>query len=115
MEGVLAGVDELKGKQKENVQHYRDQALLSKELVTIERDVPIEQDWDAMEYDTWDRQKLAALFVELKFNTLGKRVLGEGSPSWLAAARRGLRLSSRPLPMWRTSTSWWIRPKDEET
>ena len=77
VEGVLAGVDELKGKQKENVEQYRDQALLSKELVTIERDVPIEQDWEAMEYNTWDRQKLAALFVELEFNTLGKRVLGE--------------------------------------
>jgi len=77
VEAVLAGVDELKGKQKENVEKYRDQALLSKDLVTIERDVPIEQDWDAMEYDTWDRQKLAALFVELEFNTLGKRVLGE--------------------------------------
>ena len=54
VEGVLAGVDELKGKQKDNVEQYRDQALLSKQLVTIERDVPIEQDWEAMEYDTWD-------------------------------------------------------------
>jgi DNA polymerase-1 len=89
VEGVLAGVDELKGKQKENVQQYRDQALLSKELVTIERDVPIEQDWDAMEYDTWDRQKLAALFVELEFNTLGKRVLGEGFAELASGGQAG--------------------------
>ena len=89
VEGVLAGVDELKGKQKENVQQYRDQALLSKELVTIERDVPIEQDWDAMGYDTWDRQKLAALFVELEFNTLGKRVLGEGFAELASGGQAG--------------------------
>ena len=57
-------------------------------LVTIERDVPIEQDWD-VEYDTQDRQKLAALFVELEFNTLGKRVLGEGVAELVAAARKG--------------------------
>ncbi len=77
LEGVLEGVGELKGKQKENVEQYRDQALLSKELVTIDRNVPIEPDWDAMRFDAWDGQKLAALFVELEFNTLGKRVLGE--------------------------------------
>ena len=69
LEGVLEGVGELKGKQKENVEQYRDQALLSKELVTIDRNVPIEPDWDAMRFDAWDGQKLAALFVELEFNT----------------------------------------------
>ena len=77
VEGVLEGVGELKGKQKQNIEENRDQALLSKELVTIEVDVPIEEDWLGMLRTEWDHQKMAALFVELEFNTLGKRLLGE--------------------------------------
>ncbi len=77
VEGVLEGVEELKGKQKQNVAENRELALLSKELVTIELAVPVEPDWESMQCDGWDPQKLAALFVELEFKTLGKRLLGE--------------------------------------
>jgi DNA polymerase-1 len=77
LEGVLEGVGELKGKQKQNVEEYREQALLSKELVTIEVDVPIEEDWQAMLRTGWDTPKMVSLFVELEFSTLGRRLLGE--------------------------------------
>ena len=89
VEGVLEGVGELKGKQKENVEQYRAQALLSKELVTIERDVPVEQDWQAMCYEGWDERRLAALFVELEFNTLGKRMLGEDFAALASGGQAG--------------------------
>lgn len=77
VEGLLDHVDELKGKQKENVETYREQALLSKELVTIERNVPVEVGLDDLVVKEKDVGKLKTLFAELEFHTLGQRVLGE--------------------------------------
>jgi len=42
IETLLKNTDDLKGKQKENVENFAEQALLSKELATIELDVPID-------------------------------------------------------------------------
>ena len=76
VEGLLKHVDELKGKQKENVETYREQALLSKELVTIHLNVPLDFGLDELAVKERDDQKLRTLFAELEFNTLGKRLFG---------------------------------------
>ena len=76
VEGLLNHVDELKGKQKENVETYREQALLSKELVTIHLNVPLDFGLNDLAVQKRDEQKLKALFAELEFNTLGKRLFG---------------------------------------
>ena len=77
VEELLAHTDQLKGKQKQNVEEHREQALLSKELVTIECDVPLDAGLADLEKKEWDRQKLEVLFTELEFNTLGRRLLGD--------------------------------------
>lgn len=77
VEGLLEHVDELKGKAKENVEKYGQQGLLSKELATINTEVPIDIDLEAMRYSGPDKEKLAAIFRELEFRTLAQRVLGE--------------------------------------
>lgn len=76
VEGLLDHVDELKGKQKENVETYREQALLSKELVTIHLNVPLDFGLDDLAVKKRDEQKLKTLFAELEFSTLGKRLFG---------------------------------------
>lgn len=76
VEGLLNHVDELKGKQKENVETYREQALLSKELVTIHLNVPLDFGLDDLAVKKRDEQKLKTLFAELEFSTLGKRLFG---------------------------------------
>ena len=76
VEGLLDHIDDLKGKQKENVETYRDQALLSKELVTIHRDVPVDCGLDDLLVKPRDDAKLKPLFAELEFHTLGKRLFG---------------------------------------
>ncbi|MDP6041669.1 MAG: DNA polymerase I, partial [Candidatus Latescibacteria bacterium] len=78
VEGLLEHVDELKGKQKENVETFREQALLSKELVTIDLNVPLDFSLDDLVVKARDDEKLKALFLELEFSTIGKRVFGEG-------------------------------------
>jgi DNA polymerase-1 len=77
VENLLEHSHELKGKQQQNVEEYKPQALLSKELVTIECDVPLETGLDDLQRVEWDREKLEALFIELEFNTFGKRLLGD--------------------------------------
>ena len=76
VEGLLDHVDELKGKQKENVETYREQALLSKKLVTIHLNVPLDFGLNDLAVKDRDEQKLKTLFAELEFNTLGKRLFG---------------------------------------
>ncbi|WP_215225465.1 DNA polymerase I [Echinicola shivajiensis] len=77
IEGLLEHTDDLKGKQKENVVNFGQQGLLSKELATIMQDVPIEFNPKDLTYDGPNEEKLKALFAELEFRTLTKRVFGE--------------------------------------
>ncbi|MCZ6634966.1 MAG: DNA polymerase I [bacterium] len=77
MENLLDHVEERKGKQRENLETFREQALLSKELVTIERNVPLEVGLDDLKVKARDEAKLKALFVELEFHTMGKRLFGD--------------------------------------
>ena len=77
IEALLEQTSQLKGKQKEALEQFRDQALLSKKLVTIECDVPLDVTLDDLRYTSRDEEKLRELFIELEFNTLGKRLFGD--------------------------------------
>ncbi|SHM65226.1 DNA polymerase I [Cyclobacterium lianum] len=77
VEELVKNTDQLKGKQKENVEKFAEQGILSKELATIMQDVPIDFDEKALTRDPPDEEKLKALFAELEFRTLTKRVFGE--------------------------------------
>ena len=70
-EKVYAHVEEIKGKKlKENLRQYRDQALLSKRLVTIDRFVPINDDVEQFRVGEPDGPELAKIFRELEFKGL---------------------------------------------
>ncbi len=77
VEGLLANTDQLKGKQKEKVEEFAEQGLLSKKLATIDINVPIQFDSDLFILEPFDREKLAEIFAELEFRTLKKAILGE--------------------------------------
>jgi DNA polymerase-1 len=75
--GVYEHLDELKGKQKENLIAFKEQILLSKELVTIETRVPIDFDAETFVVEKPDTEKIKTLFERLEFRTLLPRVIGE--------------------------------------
>src|SRR5690606_9156307 len=77
IEELLKNTDKLKGKQRENVETYGSQGLLSKELATIMQDVPIEFNPEDYAYKGPDAETLKALFAELEFRTLTQRVFKE--------------------------------------
>jgi DNA polymerase-1 len=60
---------------RESLQNNRDNILLSKKLVTIDCDVPIELHVDAMKMGEPDVETLRALFTELEFTSLLKDLL----------------------------------------
>ncbi|MFT4176949.1 MAG: DNA polymerase I [Luteolibacter sp.] len=79
IENLLANTAKLKGKQKENLELHRDSALLSKQLATIIRDVPISVTWDDLLLSSRDDEALKVLFNEFEFRTFTKRLFGEGT------------------------------------
>jgi DNA polymerase-1 len=60
---------------RESLQNNRDNILLSKKLVTIDCDVPIELDANAMRMGEPDVEALRTLFTELEFTSLLKELL----------------------------------------
>lgn len=76
VEKLLEHTAELKGKQKENIESNIDQILLSKKLVTIDTNVPINIHVDEFKLKPIIKTKLGELFNELEFRTLSQRILG---------------------------------------
>jgi len=76
MEGLYEHTNELKGKQKENVINFREQAFLSKRLATIDLNVPIEFDENSFTHDPPNKEACEELFAKLEFKTMAARVFG---------------------------------------
>ncbi len=77
VEELLKNTDKLKGKQKENLEQYADQALQSKQLATIITEVPIPFEPDRLIMETPDLEKLKQLFDELEFRNFARRLFGD--------------------------------------
>ena len=74
LEEVLVRVDELKKERlKENLKLDRERALLSKELVKIERFVPLEENIEDLRVGVPESQKLVEIFEDLEFRDLRER------------------------------------------
>ena len=77
VEEIIAHSHELKGKQRENIEQFAEQGLLSKKLATINLNVPVELDEAGLEMCAPSKDLLEPLFAELEFRTLGRRVFGD--------------------------------------
>jgi DNA polymerase-1 len=76
MENTIANAANIKGKLGENIRNFAEQGLLSKRLATIKLDVDIHVTDDELKMQEPDKETLGAIFAELEFRTLGKRILG---------------------------------------
>jgi DNA polymerase-1 len=81
VDGLIENAEQLKGKQKENVITYAEQARLSKVLATINLEVPIKFDANQYIIDPMDKKALASIFKELEFRTLATQILGDTIPA----------------------------------
>ena len=67
VEQLIENIDQLKGKQRENLENNKEQALLSKKLATIIIDVPVDLDWDDLQLEDKNSDAVAGIFIEFEF------------------------------------------------
>ena len=78
LENVLENAATIKGKLGEKVLAGKDLALLSKKLATIITDIPAaEFHEENFRIKEMNKEALTAIFEELEFKSLGKRILGD--------------------------------------
>lgn len=70
MDALYAHADEIKGKRGDSLRNARELAYLSRELVTINTNSPVDLDEEAFAVTVPDNDKLAAIFRELGFSKL---------------------------------------------
>ena len=79
IENIYENINDLKGKQKEKLQDNKDQVYLSKTLVTIKLDVPVDIKIEDLILKDPNKESLSKLLDELEFKTITKRIFKETS------------------------------------
>ncbi len=80
VEAVLENADKVKrAAYREGLKKHREEALLSKQLATLRRDVPITLDVGALARQEPDRRAAHALFKELEFQALAREYAPEAA------------------------------------
>ena len=79
VEGIYEQIEQLKGKQKENLENSKEQVFLSKELATISLDVPVKQAPGDFARREMNKTALEILFKELEFKNIASRILGSAN------------------------------------
>lgn len=75
VENLIANADKLKGKMRDNVINFTQQGLMSKQLATIDINVPIDFDEELLKVKEPNYQYLQELCEDLEFRTFMTRVL----------------------------------------
>jgi DNA polymerase-1 len=70
LDNLYAHADEIPGKRGENLRSSKEQAFLSQRLVTLDCNVPMEIDYQALALTEPDKARLTELYAELGFNRL---------------------------------------------
>ena len=75
LESVLKNISKIKGdKLKENLETYKEQARLSRELAEIDQNVPLDINVEGLKRQEPNSEKLSALYMELEFRNLLKNI-----------------------------------------
>jgi DNA polymerase-1 len=74
IEKIYENIGEIKGALKEKLERDRMQAIMSKRLATIVTNVPVKLDLAVAVTHEFDRKKIVALFQELNFFSMIKRI-----------------------------------------
>ncbi|MFM8911833.1 MAG: DNA polymerase I [Flammeovirgaceae bacterium] len=96
VENIIANASQLKGKLKERVEQFGEQAILSKQLATIIVDAPVEWNEDELQYTGPIVEKLKPIMEDLEFKTMMPRVFASApgvSPAPAPASPKAAQLS----------------------
>lgn len=77
VEDIYENIDKVESKSiKEKLIASKDNAFLSKKLVTIAVDIPVDENVESYKLRPWDKEQLRTLLRELNFKTFEKNLLG---------------------------------------
>ncbi|HRX16466.1 MAG TPA: DNA polymerase I [Spirochaetota bacterium] len=79
IENIYENIDELKGKQKQNLLDYKDDAFLSKQLVTIRHDLKLNFALNEAEFKGFDDARCSEYFNKLEMRSIAGDYFG-GTP-----------------------------------
>lgn len=74
---IYENIDKIKGSIKDKLEANRQAAFDSRKLATILLDAPVPFEPEHLQLELPDTEKLGAIFSELEFRQLGKRILGD--------------------------------------
>ncbi|HIQ23212.1 MAG TPA: DNA polymerase I [Planctomycetes bacterium] len=89
LEGVLEHAEEVAGtKRRENLKAHSQHVLLSRQLVRLERHVPVAIDWEAGRLCGFDPDRACELLRRFGFRSLTDRVVALAGPATAPAPKR---------------------------
>ncbi len=77
LEGIVAGVDQIKGKAGESLRAHLDQVLRNRRLNQLVKDSPVGVTVDELERAQWSREEVHEVFDRLEFRVLRDRLFAE--------------------------------------
>ncbi len=75
IEGIYENVDQLKGKQKENIEAGRDSAFLSRKIATIVTNLDFPLDLEGLQFPSFEPESVQEAFGKYSLNSQMSRVL----------------------------------------
>ena len=75
LEGLYEHIDELKGKQQENIRDNKDAAYVSRTAATISKDVPIDIDLENIAFPNFDQDTVSETFLKFRMRSALSGVL----------------------------------------
>ncbi len=115
VENIIAHAGELKGKLKERVEQFGDQAILSKKLATIITDVPVKWNEEDLIYTGPDAEKLKPILEELEFKTMMPRIFSVASGSATIVAAVNAPPKAAQLSMFGSSNESVVDESDKKS
>jgi DNA polymerase-1 len=103
IEGIYANLDKISKKTiHDNLAENRQLADLSRELVTLVTNVPVDIDWKSLQITPVNPEKIVPLFEELEFRSLVSRIrelagaAGAAAPAAFEAGKQNYQLVNTP-------------------
>jgi DNA polymerase I len=124
LENLLEHTAELKGRQRENLELHRENALLSKRLATINCAVPLDVPLDSLKLRPPKEEPLKQILAEFEFHSIGRRLFGNDfqtsrasthpdSPAQSSSSSSGSRVDAPYAPDHLASGDVQMQPTDD--
>ncbi len=81
LDNLYAHADEIKGKRGENLRSSKDLAYMSRGLVTLDTNVPMDFDYDALTVKEPDKDRLAEIYSRLGFSRMLSQLEAKSGPA----------------------------------